>query len=60
MATELLISGSLDTIVVVQNNLTKHLINWLQIKQFARTNNQDILIFWTEHYRLKKNNGNFV
>ena len=60
VVTELPISESLDTVVVVQKNKTRHLINQLQIERFARANNRDILIFPAEHYRLKKNGGNLV
>lgn len=60
VATNLSDSGSLDTVVVVQKNKTRHLVNRVQIEQFACTNNQTIVIFPTEHYRLKKDGGNLV
>lgn len=49
------ISGLLDSVVVIQRNKTRHLINLVQIKQFARANNQAIIIFYAKHYQLKKN-----
>lgn len=60
MATELPISRSLDIIVIVQKNKTKHLIHQLQIEQLACANNQDILIFPAEYYQLKKDSGNLI
>lgn len=50
----------LDTVVVVQKNKTRHLINWLQIQQFAHINNQDILIFLAKYYWIKKDNRNLI
>lgn len=60
VATELPISRLLNAVIVVQKNKIRHLINWLQIEQFAYANNQDILIFLAEYYRLKKDGRNLV
>ncbi len=60
LAMELPTSGALDTVIVVQKNKTRHLINRLQIEKFARANNRDIIIFPAEHYRTKKDGGNLI
>ena len=60
VATNLPDSGLLDTVVIVQKNKTRHLVNRVQIERFACANNQTIIIFPAEHYRLKKDGGNLV
>lgn len=53
-------SGTLDIIVVIQKNKTRHLINRLQIEQFGRTNNRDTLIFPIKDYQLKRDGRNLI
>ena len=60
VATNLPISQSMDSVVVVQKNKTRHLVNRLQIERFARSQNQDILLFPAEHFRTKKDGGRIV
>ncbi len=50
LAMELLTTGAMDTVLVVQKNKTRHLINRLQIEMFARANNREIIIFLEEYY----------
>ncbi len=45
---------------MVQRNKTRHFINLLQIEIFACTNNQEIIIFLGEYYRMKKDSGNLI
>lgn len=49
VATSLSNTGSLKTVVVVQKNKSKHLINQIQINQFAQVSNWPIIIFLVEH-----------
>lgn len=59
-ATNLSDSGLLDTVVFLQKNITRHLVNRVQIKRFTYVNNQTIVIFPEEHYQLKKDGGNLA
>lgn len=58
--TNLLDPKDLDIIDVVQRNKHWHLINCMQIEQFARANRQTIIIFPAKHHCLKKDGSNFV
>ena len=60
VAIKLPTSGALDTVIMVQKNKTRHLINRLQIEKFAYANNQDIIIFPAKHYQTKKDGGNLI
>ncbi len=46
--------------VIVQQNATRHTINWIQIKRFAKAHNCDIIFFPAEHSRTKKDSGQTV
>ncbi len=49
-----------DTVVVVQKNRTRYLINRLQAQNFALSQNLDLIFFLAEHFRNKKDGGNFI
>lgn len=40
--------------VIVQQNATEHTINWIQIKQFAKANNRNVIFFPIKHSCIKK------
>ncbi|WP_375449089.1 AAA family ATPase [uncultured Nostoc sp.] len=60
VATHLPDSDFADTIIIVQKNKTRHLINRLQAENFARSHNIDLILFPTEHSRNKKDGGNLI
>ena len=60
VATKLPVPTSLDSVVVVRKNDTRHMINRLQIMQFARDHHQTVIIFPAEHFRTKKKGGGMV
>lgn len=47
-------------VVIIQQNTTRHKINWIQIKRFAKTNNRNIILFPTKHLYTKKNGNQIV
>ncbi len=49
-----------NTVVVVQKNRTRHLINRLQAQNFALFQNLDLILFSAEHSQNKKDRGNFI
>lgn len=57
---EVLTSDALDTVIVMQKNKTRYLINCLQIENFAHVNNRDIIIFLLKHYQTKKDSNNLI
>ena len=60
VATHLLDSDFADTIIIVQKNKIRHLINRLQAENFARSHNMDLILFLAEHSRNKKDGGNLI
>lgn len=60
LAIELLILSTLNTVVIVQKNKTCYLVNRLQIEKFPQANNQDIIIFPIEYYKIKKDSDNLI
>ncbi len=60
VATHLPNSDFNDTIVVIQKNRTRHLINRLQAQNFALSQNLDLILFPTEHSRNKKDGSNLI
>ena len=50
----------MDSVVVVQKNKTRYLVNRLQIERFARSQNQDIRLFPADYFRTKKDGGRIV
>ena len=59
-ATDLFSCESFDSVVVVQFNQIKHLINRLQIERFARSRNSKIFLFSAEHFRIKKDDDDLI
>ncbi len=49
-----------DTVIVVQKNRTRHLINRLQAQNLALSQNLDLILFLAEHFRNKKDRGNLI
>ena len=47
-------------VVIVQQNATQHIINRIQIKWFAKTNNRNVILFPIEHMYTKKDGGQIV
>lgn len=60
VATHLFNSDFNNTIIVVQKNRTRHLINCLQTQNFALSQNLDLILFLIEHSRNKKDGDNFI
>ncbi len=60
IAKELLISNNLSSVVVVQSNAEKHLINCHQIYNFAKEKSQDVYIFPVSYTRSITRNENLV
>ena len=60
VTTSFLDTETLETVVVVQKNKSRHLINRMQIERLAQAINQTIIIFPAENYRLKKDRVNHV
>lgn len=50
LITNLPTSRTVDIIIVIYKSKTRHLINWLQIEQFAHIKNRDIFIFLAKYY----------
>lgn len=57
---ELPISNNLSSVVVIQPNAKRHLINRHQILKLAKKKLQDIYIFSASHIRSKTRNKNLV
>ena len=53
-------SNFADTIIIVQKNKTRHLINCLQAENFACSYNMNFILFPAEHSRNKKDRGNLI
>lgn len=53
--TALMFKNLLKNIFMVQKNKSRHLINRLQLKKFAQSAGQDIIIFLIKHSYIKKN-----
>ena len=49
-----------EQVVMVQQNTTRHTINWMQIKRFAQAHNRNVILFPIEHSHIKKNSGQIV
>ncbi len=60
VATHLPNSDFNDTVVVVQKNRTRHLINRLQAQNFALSPNLDLILFPAEYFRNKKDGDNLI
>ena len=58
VATHLPNSNFADTIIIVQKNKTKHLINCLQVENFALSYNMDLIFFPAKHSWNKKDKDN--
>ncbi len=52
--TGLTLNDPLNNIVIVQQNKTRHLINCLQMKRFARSVSHNIVIFPAQHNRTRR------
>ncbi len=46
--------------VIVLRNATRHTINRIQMKQFAKTHNRDMILFPAEHLCTKKDGNQIV
>ncbi len=46
-----------EQVVIVQRNGTRHTINRIQIKQFAKAYNRNVILFLAEYSRTKKDGG---
>ena len=60
IAKKLLMNNDLSSVVVIQSNTKKHLINCYQIYKFAKEKPQDVYIFSASHTRLKTRNRNLM
>ena len=60
MTVNLSFCNSFDSVIIVQFNQTKHMINRFQMKRFARVRNSKIFLFFVEHFRIKKNDNNLI
>ncbi len=60
IAEELPTSNDLSSVVVVQSNAKRYLINRHQIYKFAKEKSQDVYIFPASHTRSKTRNENLV
>lgn len=60
VASSLPIHSPDENVVIVQQNATRHTINRLQIRRFAKTNNRDVILFPAQHTRTKKDGGQIV
>ena len=54
IARQLPAAGSLDTLIIVQSNTKRHLIDRQQTERFAHSKKQMIFIFPAKHSRTKK------
>ncbi len=46
-----------EQVVIVQQNVTWHTINRIQIKRFAKAHNRNVIFLLVEHLRTKKGSG---
>ena len=60
VATYLLYSDFADTIIIVQKNKTRYLINCLQAENFSCSQTMDLIFFFAKHSRNKKDRGNLI
>ncbi len=60
VATHLPNSDFNNTVIIVQKNRTRHLINRLQAQNFALSQNFDLILFPAEHSRIKKDGSNLI
>ncbi len=60
VAVTILILNPNEHVVMVQRNATRHTINRIQIRRFAKANNCDVIFFPAEHCRTKKDGGQIV
>ncbi len=60
VAVTILILNLDEQVVIVQRNATRHIINQIQIKRFAKAHNRDVILFPTEHSCIKKDGGQIV
>ncbi len=49
-----------EQVVIVQQNATRHTINRIQIKRFAKAHNRDVILFLVENFCTKKDGGQIV
>lgn len=56
----ILINNVNKNVVIVQSNVTRHLINKVSIKRFTQANKWDIIIFLEKHPELKEKRGQVV
>lgn len=54
------ISGAFNTIIMMQNNRTYHLINCPKIAIFEYANNWHIITFLVKYYQIKKDGDNLI
>lgn len=60
VATHLPHSNFANTIIIVQKNKTRYLINCLQAENLAFSHNMDLIFFPAKHFRNKKDGGNLI
>ena len=60
VATTMPIQDTLKNAVVMQRNVTRHTIKRLQVQCFAKANNRDIILFFAQHSRIKKDDAQIV
>ena len=60
IAEQLPMSNDLFSVVVVQSNMKRYLINCYEIYKFAKEKPQDVYIFQAPHTRSKTRNENLV
>lgn len=60
VATTILIQDTIENIFIVQENTIWHIINRFQVECFAKANNQDIVLFFTQYFKIKRNSGQIV
>lgn len=60
LAKDLLTTGAIYTVIIIQKNKTCNFINQFEIEKYARENNRDIIIILAKYYPMNKDNGNLI